>query len=191
MQAKIPASGRSALIAALNRASREAGGLGAIFAKAAADAMGLNQTDFECIDVIQLRGRVTAGELAEATGLTTGAVTGVIDRLEKAGLARRERDADDRRKVYVSILPTAFTLAEPYYGPFEKAMNVLIASYSDEEVALLVDYFTRSRDLLLREIERIRSLPSRAARSSQAPGPSRHAAAGAGAPSRSRRPPRR
>ena len=72
-------SPRGDLLTALNRTAREASGLGAIFAKAVADKLGVSQSDFECIDIIHLRGRMTAGELATASGLTTGAVTGVID----------------------------------------------------------------------------------------------------------------
>src|SRR5438045_2565800 len=106
MQAKTRAPRTHAeLIAAANQIGREAVGLGAIFAKAAADRMGISHSDFECIDIIAQRGKLTAGELAVACGLTTGAVTGVIDRLEAAGLAQRERDIGDRRKVYVSVQP--------------------------------------------------------------------------------------
>jgi DNA-binding MarR family transcriptional regulator len=166
MQAKSAAArSRRELLDALNVAAREAAGLGAFFAKAVADRLGVNQTDFECMDIIALRGRVTAGDLARASGLTTGAVTGVIDRLEQAGIARRERDAGDRRKVYVSILPAALAAGAAHYDSFEKALKKLAGRYTDAEIALLVDYFTRSRDLILGEIDRLkREPPARAAR---------------------------
>lgn len=183
MQGKNPLRPSHAeLVAEANRIGREATGLGAIFAKAAADRMGVGHSDFECIDIIAQRGRVTAGELAAASGLTTGAVTGVIDRLEAAGIARRDRDAADRRKVYVTILPKALAAGNAHYGSFEKATNALLASYSDAELTLLIDYFTRGRDLMRAAVERLKAEPA-APRS-----PRRGAAV---APSPSRPPPRR
>ena len=148
------------LVLALNRVSRESGGLGAVFAETVARHLGVSHSDLECIDIISLRGRVTAGELARRSGLTTGAVTGVIDRLEKAGLARRERDPDDRRKVYVGILPKAIARGRVYYDSLERAVDALTASYSDAEIALLIDYFTRSRDILRAEIEKLNAKPA-------------------------------
>jgi DNA-binding MarR family transcriptional regulator len=171
---------RAALIAAFNNASREASGLGAIFAKAAAEHMGISQSDFECIDIVALRGRVTAGELAAATGLTTGAVTGVIDRLEAAGIARRQRDSEDRRRVYVTILPKAMAAGAAFYASFEKAVHELVARYTDAEIVLLTDYFHRSRQMILGEITRLRTqAPPKRPRSLRP--------AGDAAPTRSRR----
>src|SRR5262245_31160826 len=95
---------RQELVAALNVAMREASGQGMLYSQAVAQRLGINSTDLECLDYI-VRGPVTAGALAEATGLTTGAITGVIDRLERAGFAKREADANDRRKVLVRITP--------------------------------------------------------------------------------------
>jgi DNA-binding MarR family transcriptional regulator len=78
------------------------------FDQAVADALGMNRTDMRCIDVLQREGPVTAGRLAEATGLTTGAMTTALDRLERAGYARRTRDAADRRRVVVELTPKVF-----------------------------------------------------------------------------------
>ncbi len=150
---------RAELVAALNRTAREASGLGNVLAEANAARLGINLTDYECLDLIGLD-RVTAGDLAKATGLTTGAITGVIDRLEKAGLARRERDASDRRKVYVTMTAVARRHAAAFTG-FGAAIDRLTDNYSEAEVALLVDYFTRTRDVILREIEKLRKKPPR------------------------------
>jgi DNA-binding MarR family transcriptional regulator len=147
---------RSELMRALNRMSREASGLGVLFGEEVARRMGINHTDLECLDVIGLRERVTAGEIAEASGLTTGAVTGVIDRLEKAGFVKRERDPGDRRKVYVRLLPRALSEGGKYYRPFEEAVMRLVEAYSDKDLALLLDYFTRTRDLISAELARLR-----------------------------------
>jgi DNA-binding MarR family transcriptional regulator len=158
MQGKNPAATerRSELKRALNLISRETSGLGVLFGEEVARRMSINHTDLECIDVIGQRERVTAGEVAEASGLTTGAVTGVIDRLEKAGYVKRERDPADRRKVYVRVLPKALSEGGKYYGPFEKSVMALIDTYSDKELALFLDYFTRARDVLLGELARLR-----------------------------------
>ena len=147
--------GRRALIADLNRAAREASGLGNLFGHAVAGRLGLNPTDVECLGVIA-SDRVTAGDLARASGLTTGAITGVIDRLEGAGLARREGDADDRRKVYVRMTAAGRAAGVAHYGSLGRAVDRLAERYTAAEIALLTDYFDRSRALMLREIERLR-----------------------------------
>ncbi len=161
MQAKNAAgrSRRTELTAALNRAAREASGLGNVLAEANAARLGVNLTDYECLDLIGLD-RVTAGDLARATGLTTGAITGVIDRLEKAGLARRERDPADRRKVYVVMTAAAHRHAAAF-GTFGDAIDRLTDRYSDAEIALLIDYFDRTRDVMVREVEKLKKKPAR------------------------------
>src|ERR1700710_739713 len=81
-----------------------------------AEDMGLHVTDAECIDFLQEMGPSTAGDLAKATRLTTGAITSVIDRLEKAGFVKRERDLLDRRKVIIHFIPKKHKVAEKYYS---------------------------------------------------------------------------
>ncbi len=108
---------RRDLVAALNRAMREASGQGVLYSQAVAERLGINSTDLECLDSVVLRGPLTAGELADATGLTTGAITGVIDRLERAGFARRERDRHDRRKILVRALPAVERVIVPLFQP--------------------------------------------------------------------------
>src|SRR5215813_4185980 len=105
---------------------------------AVAERLGLNITDHKALDfACRGGGTVTAGELAELTGLTTGAITGVIDRLEKAGFARRERDSTDRRKVHVRPLPTVERRIVPLFRPMERAVLSALSGYSDKELALL------------------------------------------------------
>src|SRR4051794_27101574 len=96
---------RAALLIELEEAVRRSSAQGVIFGQTVANVAGISGSDLECLDFLNLEGRVTAGRLAEVTGLTTGAITGVVDRLEKAGLARRERDAADRRKVFIVTVP--------------------------------------------------------------------------------------
>lgn len=135
---------RDELARALNRAMRDASARGVLYSEAVAQRIGVNSTDLECLDFIALRGPLTAGEIAAAAGLTTGAITGVIDRLEKAGLARRERDKDDRRKVLVRLLPAVERRVVPLFQPMERAAASALAAYTDEELALLLDFIERA-----------------------------------------------
>jgi DNA-binding MarR family transcriptional regulator len=157
MQAKSRARGerRRALLESLDREIRQSSGLGVVFSETIARRLGLSPTDLECLDMVMLGERVTAGDLARATGLTTGAVTGIIDRLEKAGFARRERDPEDRRRVYVRGDPAAAHAAMPYYQSLAQAMARMLERYSDEEIAFLVDYFGRARAVMADELEKL------------------------------------
>jgi DNA-binding MarR family transcriptional regulator len=96
---------RIALEQELEEAMRRASAQGVLYGQAVADMTGMSGSDIDCMDFLNLEGRMTAGRLAELTGLTTGAITGVIDRLEKAGFVRRERDETDRRKVFIVVVP--------------------------------------------------------------------------------------
>jgi DNA-binding MarR family transcriptional regulator len=131
---------RAALLQELEEAMRRSSAQGVIFGQTVANVAGISGSDLECLDFLNLEGRVTAGRLAEVTGLTTGAITGVVDRLEKAGLVRRERDEADRRKVYISVVPeTAMKIGE-LYVPMQQAMEKVWNAYSDEELRLLLRF---------------------------------------------------
>lgn len=108
-----------------------------LFQSHAAMRIGLNPTDGECLDFLMEMKAVTAGELANLTGLTTGAITSVIDRLEKSGFVRRERDALDRRKVIVRYLPGKEKEAAIVYGALAKDVIKLLGNYRKEELRLL------------------------------------------------------
>jgi len=148
---------RDRLVSALNRAAREASGVGVLLSQAVAQRLGINSTDLECLDYVQHGDGITAGELATATGLSSGAVTGVIDRLERAGFAQRERDPGDRRVVRVRLLPGALARAEVLYRSLGDAVDELAGRYSDAELALLIDYFERSRDIALAEVAKLQT----------------------------------
>lgn len=139
-----PGQSREKLAEALNRAMRDASAKGVLYSQAVAERLGLNSTDLECLDFIALRGPLTAGELAEAASLTTGAITGVIDRLERAGFARRQRDPQDRRKVMVGLLPAVERRILPLYKPMERAALSTLSNYSEKELALLLDFVERT-----------------------------------------------
>src|SRR6202171_2951495 len=106
---------RAALMQDLEHAVRRSSALGVIFGQTVANRAGISRSDLECLDFLNLEGRVTAGRLAEVTGLTTGAITGVVDRLEKAGFVRRERDDNDRRKVFIATNPANVAKVGRFY----------------------------------------------------------------------------
>ena len=135
---------------------RKSSAQGVLFSQAVAARLGITSSDLECLDIIYLNPRVTAGELAVATGLTTGAVTGVIDRLEQAGFARRERDPTDRRKVFVCALPAVERRIAPLYRSLQQTVTAELASYTDKELALLLDFFTRAARTMVAEIAKLR-----------------------------------
>src|ERR1043165_8111103 len=113
---------RAALMQELEHAVRKSSAIGVIFGQTVANAVGVSSSDLECLDFLNIEGRVTAGRLAELTGLSTVAITGLVDRMEKAGLVRRERDEEDRRKVYIAIVPEAMGKIAQYYVPLQKAV---------------------------------------------------------------------
>jgi DNA-binding MarR family transcriptional regulator len=128
------------------------------FHEAIARKLGLNATDTRCLDLISRAGenRVTAGDLGKATGLTTGAVTGILDRLEKAGMVKRERDTNDRRKVFVRPVPEAMRRVGPLYDKLGTAMMKLASSYQTRELELISDFLQRNLALLKEQIESLR-----------------------------------
>jgi DNA-binding MarR family transcriptional regulator len=146
---------REALMAALESALREVSGVGVLFSNAAAERLGLNPTDLECLGYLA-GGPISAGALAAATGLTTGAITGVIDRLERAGFARREPDPNDRRKVLVRETDEARARTAPIFAPMAAASAAALAGYSDAELKLLLGFLEKSRDAGLEILARLR-----------------------------------
>ncbi|MEV7625164.1 MarR family transcriptional regulator [Actinoplanes sp. NPDC089786] len=117
---------------------------------AAARAIGINQTDLICLNLLFQRGPATAGELASAVGLTTGATTTVIDRLERAGYVRRTPAPDDRRKVLVTARPDATGEAFTLFDDLMASLAELTAGYRDDQVALLTEMLTDFRARLTR-----------------------------------------
>jgi DNA-binding MarR family transcriptional regulator len=115
-----------------------------LFHQAVADRIGLNLTDHKCVDLLLLNGPMTAGELANRTALTTGAITAAVDRLERAGYVTREDDPDDRRRVVVRPIAKRVGDMSRLFDSFAARFGKLAAHYKDEELSLLVDFMTRS-----------------------------------------------
>jgi DNA-binding MarR family transcriptional regulator len=149
---------RAALMQELEHAVRRSSALGVIFGQTVASHAGISNSDLECLDFLNLEGRVTAGRLAEMTGLTTGAITGVVDRLEKAGLVRRERDASDRRKVFIAIVPENVAKIGKFYQHMQQAMLKQWESFSDAELKLLLRFMTQGYTTMLGAIEELKAM---------------------------------
>jgi DNA-binding MarR family transcriptional regulator len=101
---------------------------------------------------------MTAGRLAELSGLTTAAVTAVLDRLERAGYARRVRDSDDRRQVRVEVTPLLEERAAPIWGPLGQDARAVLARMSTDQLESLVAFYRMGIELNERHIERVRHL---------------------------------
>lgn len=128
-----------------------------MFQTAVAERLGLGLTDLFCGELLSRTGPITAGELADVTGLTTGAITGVIDRLEKNGFAQRENDPQDRRRVLVRALPDRWAeLGEPLYRGVNQRFADLHAAYSDDELATIADYIDNMSKVYDEEAIRLR-----------------------------------
>jgi DNA-binding MarR family transcriptional regulator len=117
------------------------------FDQAVADTIGLNRTDLRCIDLLDREGRLTAGQLAAQTGLTSGAITTAIDRLEKAGHARRVRDTLDRRRIYVEVTDDTRQNAGQFYSEHAELDESLYRQYTREQIEFLLDFVRRGREL--------------------------------------------
>lgn len=116
---------------------------------AAAAYFGIHRTDLSLLDVLQLGGRMTAGELAKRGGLSPGAVTAALDRLERAGYVRRVRDEVDRRRVFVEVTDKMLERAAEVYGPLAARSEELLGRFSDAQLRAMIDVLTRGAEMQL------------------------------------------
>jgi DNA-binding transcriptional ArsR family regulator len=138
-------------------AIRQTGSLMVLMTQAAADRIGINATDLNCLNILSFSGKLTAGELAKATGLTTASITGVVDRLEQAGFVRRERDARDRRRVVIHLnVQRALGTVAPIFGPMLGAIQRLADQYTDDELRLIVEFYGQLEDVIRDHLTRLR-----------------------------------
>lgn len=129
-----------------------------MFHQLVSEKLGLNATDHKCLDYLNRSGPVTAGQLAQLTGLTTGAVTSVIDRLEKAGYVIRDKDPNDRRRVVVKPVPEGAAQISPLFHSIVQSTLAVISRYSEQETLLLLDFIKRCNEMTLDEMNRMKSL---------------------------------
>lgn len=113
------------------------------FRNAMSEWAGLNATDMECLRLLFLKGVATPSELARHTGLTSGATTAMLDRLEKSGLIERRPNPNDRRGFLIAPAKSSADKMASWFESARKAQDELISSYSEEELEIVADVFER------------------------------------------------
>lgn len=127
-----------------------------LFVNTMSEITGMHPTDIKCLDFLSDVKFATAGELAKITGLTTGAITAVIDRLEKIGFVKREADSKDRRKIIVRIVAEHPNNLELVRNIFVDKLPNNLSEYKDEELNLIANWNKKLSDIFHSEIEKIR-----------------------------------
>ena len=150
------ASPKRQLIGELITAFRASGNQDNAFENLAADRLGVNRTDLHCLNAIENAGGLSAGELGDEVGLTSGAVTGVIDRLEEAGFARRVADPGDRRRVQVEVTPEFYARAERIWGPLAAEWEAaLAAGFTSAELVRITEFLRLTSEVGKRHLDRL------------------------------------
>jgi DNA-binding MarR family transcriptional regulator len=149
---------KSEQVGELIREFRVSGNLDDAFDNLAAQRLGVNETDLHCLNIIENAGGVTAGELAAESGLTTGAVTGVIDRLERKGFARRVSDPADRRRVKVEVTKSFYSRAERIWGPVAADWASSLERFSGEQLDGFDQFLRTTNQITRRHLDRLREM---------------------------------
>jgi DNA-binding MarR family transcriptional regulator len=136
-------------------AMREVTAFSVLYHQMMAQRLGINSVDLQCLERVAAHRDVTAGELARVTGLTTGSITTLIDRLEQAGLVTRHRDGADRRKVFVGATPAMRRQAEPLSKPMHEAIDKVLGHYGDVQLKFLSQILQELCDAVKNAIARL------------------------------------
>ncbi|WP_200930740.1 MarR family winged helix-turn-helix transcriptional regulator [Bacillus sp. FJAT-28004] len=130
-----------------------------VYQQNVAASLGLYNNDFISVDILREKGPITAGELSKLTGLATGSVTALIDRLEKSGYVRRQNDPNDRRKVIIVPLYEQKEDVSNTYIPLHNEMVKLASTYTEEELELITQFLNKASTVLDDQIDRLSSTP--------------------------------
>jgi DNA-binding MarR family transcriptional regulator len=149
---------RQKLVDELSEEIQRSGTLTVLHTNAVASKVGLSATEFEAFDVIRRMQPVTAGKLSVYCGLTTGAITGIIDRLERAGCVRRASDPTDRRRVLLEPLVNRDMMnkVERSYQPIHDEFQAIVSRYTPEQIEFLIDTFKVMNDMTEKVITKVR-----------------------------------
>lgn len=128
---------------------------------AGAEAAGLHATEWYALSLISLEGPLTSGALATGTGLTTGATTRLIDRLERAGYVRRTADLEDRRKVRVEVVPEALARIDEVVAPARARIAEVLSRFTPDQQQVLFDYFAQAAPAYRAATEELRAARKR------------------------------
>lgn len=132
--------------------------LDAVFRDIVAKQTGMTQTEISCASFLIEKGEATPSELAEITGLTSGAITGVITRLQKKGFVTHDRDTKDRRKVIVKGVPKKLAHAMFYYQPVAERYYGLLSTFNKEHLDFLMEHSKNISKIMEEEIARLEQM---------------------------------
>ena len=127
-------------------------GAASAFDACVAEKFNLHRTDMRCLDLLDRRGPMTAGHLAEATHLSTGAMTFLLDRLEAAGMVERRRDTDDRRRVWVELIPSTHRRLARIQRPIAEEMREVAQRFKEDELAIVRDFMRETKEVFERQV---------------------------------------
>jgi len=126
-----------------------------LFHRAVGQVLGVNVTDMKCLDMMTMKGSTSPKELAEFTGLSSGATTAMIDRLENVGLIERHPHPKDRRGTILVLTNQAMRKLPTIFESLADAMETLVSGYSQKELRVLADFFARAGLLWQEEREKV------------------------------------
>lgn len=152
-------SKRKELVREILAGFQRTSGQGVVLSQLIAEKSGLSPTDLEALGFLEQEGPITAGRLADLSGLTTGAVTRLIDRLEAAKYVRRRDDPADRRRVLVELNRARLKEFGPFYDPMREDSSKILERYSERELELIARLLADMNDFGMRHADRIRALP--------------------------------
>jgi DNA-binding MarR family transcriptional regulator len=133
----------------------------AFLSNAIAERIGATSAELEAVGTLVARGPLSAGDLVKRTGLTSGAITRLIDRLVERGVVRRLADPNDRRRVLVEITPSAMRACEPFYGPIAREGTAFLEGMTEKELEVILKYLRASYEFSKRHTERVAAMPER------------------------------
>lgn len=142
----------------LAREMRLMSSIDSLFSHAVAERAGMHNTDIETMDLLNVLGPMTAGQLSQMSGLSSGATTRLIDRLERAGLVRRVADPDDRRRVHIEPIGEHLQEIGEMYTPLANALGKAWAAFTDEELEVILRFVRESNAIVAAENARLRGL---------------------------------
>ena len=159
-----PKRSRAELLQAIRSGFQQISGQSVLTSQVIADKVGLAPSDLECLGYLDDGGPMTAGRLAELTGLTSGAVTRMVDRLEAKKYVRRRSDPEDRRRVIIELVPGRAKEFERFYGPMARDATERMSCYSDAELAFIADLLEAMTEFGRTQLTRIEALPAKPTR---------------------------
>jgi DNA-binding MarR family transcriptional regulator len=127
--------------------AREYGVSATLFRNAVGEKLGVNDTDMQCLALLFFKGISTPTELSKYTGISTGATTAMLDRLEKAKLVKRMPNPNDRRGILIEVDKSSVKTVGPMFAETRAAQDKLVASYSEKELIVISDFFKRFTDI--------------------------------------------